>query len=154
MGKLTGEMKQIIRNYSAGAVATVNDNGSPSVSPKATFVIINDSCIAFGNIRSPRTRANLIVRPSVEVSFTDILARVAVRVTGQAEVIEKESELGQALVPRFEEYWSDYLSIIKDFIHIKIDNAELIRSPAYDVGLERDELVKYNFEKLGKLRNL
>ncbi len=30
-------------------------------------------------------------------------------------------------------------------------NAKLITSPAYDVGLKRDELMKTNFDKLSKL---
>ena len=58
MKRLSEPMKQIIRNYSAGAVATVNADGSPSVSPKATFVIVDDHCIAYGNIRSPGTSPN------------------------------------------------------------------------------------------------
>ena len=84
-------MKQIIRNYNAGSVATVNDDGSPAVSPKATFVIVDDSCIAYGNIRSPGTSHNLIKRSAVEVNFIDILARLAVRVKGSAEVVAKVS---------------------------------------------------------------
>ena len=56
---LTTEMKQLIGDHSAGMVATINDGGTPSVSPKATFVIIDDGTIAFGNIRSPGTLANL-----------------------------------------------------------------------------------------------
>jgi hypothetical protein len=151
MHKLTGPMKQIIRNYSAGAVATVNDDGSPAVSPKATFVIVDDSCIAYGNIRSPGTSANLARRSRVEVSFTDILARMAVRIGGSAQVVAKESDLGQQLMPRFEEHWSAYLEVMQDFVCISIDKVELISSPAYDVGLTRDELVKTNFEKLSKL---
>ena len=151
MHELTDPMKRIIRNYSAGAVATVNDDGSPSVSPKATFVIVDDSCIAYGNIRSPGSSANLRKRPRVEVCFTDILARMAVRVGGSAQVVAKDSELGQQLMPCFEEHWSAYLEVMQDFICISIDQAELISSPAYDVGLTRDELVKTNFEKLSKL---
>jgi len=146
-------MKQIIRHYSVGAVATVNDEGKPSVSPKATFVIINDNCIAFGNIRSPGTRANLLKRPAVEVNFTDLLARLAVRVSGQAEIVDKESISGQNLLSCFEQYWSAYLSAMPEFISISIDNAELIYSPAYDAGLRREELVKTNIEKLNKLAN-
>ncbi len=151
MHKLTEPMKQIIRNYSAGAVATVNDDGSPSVSPKATFVIVDDSCIAYGNIRSPGSSANLLERPRVEVSFTDILARMAVRVGGSAQVVAKDSELGRQLMPCFEEHWSAYVDVMQDFICISIDMAELISSPAYDVGLKRDELVKANFVRLSKL---
>lgn len=151
MHSLTEPMKQIIRNYSAGAVATVNDDGSPSVSPKATFVIVDDSCIAYGNIRSPGSSVNLTQRPRVEVCFTDILARMAVRVGGSAQVVAKDSDLGQQLMPCFKEQWSAYLEVMQDFICITIDKAELISSPAYDVGLKRDELVKANFEKLSKL---
>ena len=60
-------MMKIITDYSAGAVATVNDDGTPAVSPKATFVIVDNSCIAFGDIRSPGTVANIKQRPNVEV---------------------------------------------------------------------------------------
>ena len=151
MHSLTEPMKQIIRNYSAGAVATVNADGSPSVSPKATFVIVDDGCIAYGNIRSPGSSANLLKRPRVEVSFTDILARMAVRVGGSAQVVAKDSEVGQQLMPCFEELWSAYLEVMQDFVCISIEQAELISSPAYDVGLTRHELVKTNFEKLSKL---
>jgi hypothetical protein len=151
MHKLTESMKQIIRNYSAGAVATVNADGSPSVSPKATFVIVDDSCIAYGNIRSPGSSANLLKRPRVEVCFTDVLARMAVRVGGSAQVVAKDSDRGLQLMPCFEEYWSAYLEVMQDFVCISIDKTELINSPAYDVGLTRDELIKSNFEKLSRL---
>ncbi|MCP4764700.1 MAG: pyridoxamine 5'-phosphate oxidase family protein [Gammaproteobacteria bacterium] len=144
-------MKQIIRHYSAGAVASVNADGSPSVSPKATFVIIDDNCIAYGDIRSPGTRANLLERPAVEVSFVDVLARVAVRVSGRAEVVARDSEMGRKLMPHFEATWSAYLDLMQEFVCITISRAELITSPAYDVGLKREELVKTNFEKLSKL---
>ena len=151
MAKLSEPMKQIICNYNAGSVATVNDDGSPAVSPKATFVIVDDESIAYGDIRSPATSANLLERPAVEVNFIDILARVAVRVKGSAQVVAKESELGQVLMPHFEELWSTYIELMSDFVLISIDAAELITSPAYDVGLKRDELIKTNFDKLSKL---
>ena len=144
-------MQQLIRNYNAGAVATVNDDGTPAVSPKATFVVIDEQCIAYGNIRSPATNANLRQRPDVEVTFIDILQRLAVRVKGRAEIAEKNSELGRELMPHFEEYWSPYLDVMQDFVCIRIDSAELITSPGYDVGLSRDEMVQANFDKIQKL---
>ena len=151
MNQLSTAMKQVIRQYSAGSVASVNDDGSPAVSPKATFVIVDEFSIAYGDIRSPGTSANLIERPAVEVNFIDILARVAVRVKGSAKVVAKDSELGQRLMPHFEELWSAYIELMSDFVFISIDSAQLITSPAYDVGLKRDELIKTNFEKLSKL---
>lgn len=151
MAKLSELMKQIISNYNAGSVATVNDDGSPAVSPKATFVIVDDESIAYGDIRSPGTSANLLERSAVEVNFIDILARLAVRVRGSAQIVAKDSELGQRIMPHFEELWSAYIELMSDFVLISIDSAELITSPAYDVGLKRDELIKSNFEKLSKL---
>ena len=56
---LSDEMKTLISNHRAGMVATVNEQGAPMVSPKATFVILDDVTLAFGNIRSPNTLANL-----------------------------------------------------------------------------------------------
>ena len=151
MDSLTNPMQQLIRNYNAGAVATVNDDGSPAVSPKATFVVIDETCIAYGNIRSPATSANLQKRPAVEVTFIDVLQRLAVRIKGQAEVVAKDSERGQQLMPHFEEHWAPYLCVMQDFVCIDIENAELITSPGYDVGLTRDEMVKANFDKLKAL---
>ena len=151
MDRLSEAMKQLIRNYSAGAVASVNADGSPAVSPKATFVIVDDRRIAYGNIRSPGTSRNLRERPAVEVSFVDVLARLAVRVRGSAEVVPRDSAAARELMPHFEAAWSAYLDVMQEFVSISIESAELITSPAYDVGLKRDELVRTNFEKLSKL---
>jgi len=76
---------------------------------------------------------------------------MAVRVGGSAQVVAKDSEPGRQLMPCFEEHWSAYVDVMQDFVCISIDKAELISSPAYDVGLKRDELVKTNFEKLSRL---
>ena len=86
---LTDEMQALIANFSAGAVATVNADGTPSVSPKATFVVLDARSLAFGNLRSPGTLANLRRNPAVEVCFTDIVTRRAVRVTGTAAIVRR-----------------------------------------------------------------
>ena len=86
---LTDDMKTLITHHRAGMVATINDDGTPSVSPKATFVIIDDGRIAVGNIRSPGTVANLRKRPQVEICFIDVVTRKAVRVTGTAGIVSK-----------------------------------------------------------------
>jgi len=88
---LTDEMIKLIRDHSGGMVASINDDGTPSVSPKATFVVLDSSSIAFGNIRSPGTLANIRKRPAVEVCFIDVVLRKAVRVTGSAAIHMKRS---------------------------------------------------------------
>ena len=148
MTRLTAPMKRLIANYNAGAVGTINEDGTPAVSPKATFVVIDDACIAFGNIRSPGTVANIRSRPDVEVNFIDVLTRRAVRVKGRAEIVEKESEAGRRLLPAFEEHWAPYLPHMQCFVSISVMHAELVLSPAYDIGHTAGELRRVNLDKL------
>lgn len=99
--KLNAVMQQLILDFNAGAVATINEDGTPAVSIKATFVVVDEQTIAYGDIRSPVTRANLERFSAVEVVFTDVLARRALRVRGKADIINKDSEQGRLLMPFF-----------------------------------------------------
>lgn len=144
-------MQRIVRNYNAGSVATVNADGTPSVSPKATFVIVDNRCVAYGNIRSPGTSANLRERPTVEVNFIDVLARLAVRVRGRATLLACDSLDAVPLLPHFEALWAPYIEQMSEFVRIDIEQAQLITSPAYDLGLQRAALIQTNFRKLSAL---
>ena len=49
---LTPDMKRIIGEQRLGFVATAALDGTPNVSPKGTFTVLDDRTIAFGEIRS------------------------------------------------------------------------------------------------------
>ncbi len=147
---LTDEMSTLIRNHTAGMVATVNDDGTPSVSPKATFVVLDEKTIAFGNIRSPGTIANLRKRPALEVCFIDVILRKAVRVTGSATIVRK-AEANPEMAAAFDALWATYLPHMSAFVRIDISAAELILSPAYDLGFTEEELRRTNLDKLSAL---
>lgn len=149
--KLTEPMKRLIENYSAGSVGTTCEDGSPAVSPKATFVVVDEGYIAFGNIRSPGTVANIRRRPDVEVVFLDVLTRRAVRVRGEAEIVEKSSAAGARLRPAFEEHWAPYVERMQEFVGISITRAELILSPAYDIGHTAADLGRDNLARLTEI---
>jgi predicted pyridoxine 5'-phosphate oxidase superfamily flavin-nucleotide-binding protein len=144
-------MQRIIRDYNAGSVATVNADGTPSVSPKATFVVVDQRCIAYGNIRSPGTSANLRERPAVEVNFIDVLARLALRVRGRATLVARDSADAEALLPHFAALWAPYIEQMSEFVRIDIDAAHIITSPAYDLGLRREDLMQTNLARLTAL---
>ena len=144
---LTEEMQTLIRRYSAGAVATVNADGTPSVSPKGTFVILDDRTLAFGHIRSPGTVANLRRDPAIEVCFTDVVTRRAVRVTGTATIVHQQ-DAAPALHEVFDAAWGPYRPRMSAYVRIAVTAAEMIVSPAYDLGLTEGELRKTNLEKL------
>lgn len=130
---LTEEMKAIIATYPLGFVASVNRDGTPNLSPKGTFVMLNDRQLVFGHIRSPGTMANIAERPVIEVNFIDVLARKAVRLRGRARMFSRSA-------PEFADLfaalsgWKAYAELMKAVVRVDIDTAGLILSPAYDLG--------------------
>ncbi len=147
---LTQEMLALIGNFSAGSVATVNADGSPSVSPKATFVVLDQQTLAFGHIRSPGTVDNLRRNSAIEICFTDVVTRRAVRVTGTAAVVPR-ADADPTLDAAFASAWKLYQSHMKAYVKIAVTDAEMIYSPAYDLGLTEAELRTANLDKLNAL---
>jgi len=147
---LTDEMLKLISEHRAGMVATVNDDGTPSVSPKATFVILDGKTLAFGNLRSPGTIRNIKQRSNTEICFIDVLARKAVRVSGTATYL-KNDEMSEALRAAFAETWTDFLKKFAGVIQIDVSAAEYILSPAYDMGITENELREANLSHLQSL---
>ena len=136
---LTPEMLSIIKVHPLGFVASLNADGTPNLSPKGTFLALDDTHVAFGHIRSPRTVANLKRNPVLEICFLDVLARKSVKVRGSAEIIERDSEGGRALDRAFEA-WGEYAPLIKAYVRVTVTSAALITSPGYDIGHTAEEL--------------
>lgn len=147
---LTEEMQTLIRTHTAGMVATVDGEGRPRVSPKATFVVIDDRTLAYGDIRSPGTAANLRARAAVEVCFIDVLTRRAVRVTGQGALMAT-ADAPAAMRAAFAAKWDDYLTRMRGFVRIDVAQAEMILSPAYDQGETVEGLKAANLARLNAL---
>jgi len=147
---LTDEMQNLITQHTAGMVATIRDDGTPAVSPKATFLVLNDKAIAYGDIRSPGTAKNIADRPNVEVCFIDVLTRKAVRVKGTAKKIAT-ADADISLTAAFEEKWAEFLPHMSGFVKVDISAAELILSPGYDVGYTEQQLKEANLDRLNSL---
>ena len=136
---LTEDMKSIIAAYPLGFVASVNKDGTPNLSPKGTFVALNERQLVFGHIRSPGTMSNIAERPQIEINFLDVLARKAVRVRGLAYMFSRSA-------PEFESMFAalsglkGYTEIMKAVVRVDIEKASLILSPAYDIGHTEAEL--------------
>ncbi len=147
---LTDEMIKLIRTHTAGFVATLREDGTPAVSPKATFCVLDTKTIACGNIRSPGTARRLRNNPACEICFLDPLSRKAVRVSAKGHMSGK-AVADKALIALFEEYWPDYLQHMTGFMVFDLKSAELVLSPAYDHGHTEAELVEVNKAKMAGL---
>ena len=135
---LTADMKRIVEEQRLGFVATAAADGTPNVSPKGTFVVVDDRTIAFGEIRSPGTIRNLRANPRIEVNFVDPFVRKGYRFAGTAVVVERGNGAFEALLGHFR--GSTLVPRMRAIVTITVTKALPLTSPAYDDGTTEPEL--------------
>lgn len=86
MVEITADMEAIIKQTILSFVATVNEDGTPSLSPKASLTV-RAGRLYFADIASPRTIRNLKRYPAVEINVVDVFQRRGYRFTGRAEIL-------------------------------------------------------------------
>lgn len=148
---LTARTQEIITNFPLGFVATVDAEGRPCVSPKGTFLILDDETLAFGEIRSPQTLANLRTNPEIEVNFVDVFLRKGVRVRGRAEIVGKADQEYNALIPLWQEVFGALADRIAHIVRLPVDKAKPLSTPPYDDGATEEEMVALYKEKFGRI---
>jgi predicted pyridoxine 5'-phosphate oxidase superfamily flavin-nucleotide-binding protein len=138
--RLPSKAIDLIETWRLGFVATVSADGRPNVSPKGTFIVLDEETIAFGEMRSPNTMANLAHQSEVEVSFVDVLSRKGVRIRGEARIIEPSAEY-DALTPKFQSIWGDeLLTMFNVFIVISCAEVKPLQSPIFETGYQESDL--------------
>jgi predicted pyridoxine 5'-phosphate oxidase superfamily flavin-nucleotide-binding protein len=95
MIEITADMEAIIKQAILSFVATVNQDGTPNLSPKASLTVRN-GVLYFADIASPRTIQNLQRNPAVEINVVDIFQRRGYRFTGRALILAPDD--GESLV--------------------------------------------------------
>ena len=141
MTVLTGAMLRLIAEQNFGYIATVGADGAPNVSPKGTFLALNGETIAFAEMRSPNTLANIADDPRVEVNMVDVFARKGARFRGEARFVARGEVEFDALYPRWDDIWGpDLGALFNGFVVIRVTAAAPLVSPAYDIGAEETAL--------------
>jgi uncharacterized protein len=118
-------------------VATADLDGTPNVSPKGTFIVLDEETIAFGEIRSPGTIRNLRANPRIEVNFVDPFVRKGYRFAGTAAVVERGDRAFDALLSQLR---SALGQRIRAIVTITVTKALPLTSPAYDDGTMEPEI--------------
>jgi predicted pyridoxine 5'-phosphate oxidase superfamily flavin-nucleotide-binding protein len=137
MGLLTADMKRVVREQRLGFVATVCPDSTPNLSPKGTTAVWDDDHLVFANIRSPGTLANLRENANVEVNVIDPFLRKGYRFKGAASVLESGALYDKAIAFYKER---GVASVIREVVMVRVQSAQPIDSPAYDLGLTEDEV--------------
>src|SRR5512136_601178 len=98
--KLSEEAKKIIAATQPAFVATASKNGKPNVSPKGSFVVLDDEHVAFAEMASPKTIANIRENPQVEVIVFNPETWGGCRIRGRAQAFET-GDLAESMKQRY-----------------------------------------------------
>ena len=135
---ISEEIKNFVNSQKLGYVATVSKDGTPNLSPKGTIVVMNESTLAFADIRSPQTIQNLQDNPSVEINVVDPFQRLGYRFKGEGKIINEGLEFDKIL-----DYYinAGIKSKINSVVVVDVKSMSEVTSPSYDLGVTKDELV-------------
>jgi predicted pyridoxine 5'-phosphate oxidase superfamily flavin-nucleotide-binding protein len=135
---LTEAMKTLVRAQRLGYVASVAEDGSPTVSPKGSLTVWDDSHLVFADIDSPHTVRNLSRNPRTEVNVVDPFLRKGYRFTGTATVLHT----GAAYWKVLEHYKAEGADIrrIRAVVLIEVGQANALVSPVYAAGFTEEEV--------------
>jgi hypothetical protein len=86
MIEITADMEAVVKQAILSFVATVNEDGTPNLSPKASLTVRN-GVLYFADIASPRTILNLQRNSVVEINVVDIFQRRGYRFRGRAVIL-------------------------------------------------------------------
>jgi predicted pyridoxine 5'-phosphate oxidase superfamily flavin-nucleotide-binding protein len=138
MGLLTADMKRVVEEQRLGYVATVCPDGTPNLSPKGTTAVWDDDHLAFANIKSPGTLANLRHDARVEINVVDPFLRKGYRFKGVGTILESGA-LYETAIAFYRDRGSN-VSVFREVVLVRIEWTQPIDSPAYDLGLTEGEV--------------
>jgi len=84
--EINADAEAIIKRAILSFVATVNEDGTPNLSPKASLTVRN-GVLYFADIASPSTIRNLKRNPAVEINVIDIFEMRGYRFKGHASIL-------------------------------------------------------------------
>ena len=150
MIEITADMEAIIKQAILSFVATVNEDGTPNLSPKASLTVM-DGGLYFADIASPRTILNLKRNPAVDINVVDIFQRRGYRFKGRALILGREDAQSLAIAERVRaangpEYPVDHV------VRIDLVSATPLLSPAHvfaDPPRSQDDISRSYHQKYG-----
>ena len=140
-----------IEQVRLGFVASVTSGGRPYVSPKGTFVVLDEHKIAFAEIRSPGTISNIGHSPDVEVNFVGSFRRKGWRMRGVTQILRWGSADFEEIFRKWNALWGDLSARIWAIVVIKVNEVKPLSTPPYDDGVTEADMVALQKEKYAKM---
>lgn len=133
MTDITPDMRGVIRRAMLSYVATINEDGSPNLSPKATVMPYDDEHLVFMDQASPGTMANLRRDPRVEINSIDVFRRRGYRFKGKARIIPPGDPVYEWLKQKVIEMVGPGYPA-NEAVLMDIEGIRAVDSPAYQFG--------------------
>ena len=140
MGILTEDMRRLVRQQRLAYFATVCPDGSPNLSPKGSIISLDDARLAFLDLGSPGTLANIRANPSMEICLVDNFTRKGYRFKGKATIVNDG--------PVFQEILNAYagtaverlISTVREAVVVDVERALPLVSPGYTPGMTEEDM--------------
>ena len=139
MGILNDDMKRVWTEQRLGFVATVNEDGTPNLSPKGTMMVCNNDSIMFAEVHSPQTVANLERNTAAEINFVDSISRKDYRFRNRRRLVSPSDDEYEEL-SGCSAIWGPLTERVKTVVILEIEQANKVTSPAYDIGTAEEAL--------------
>jgi hypothetical protein len=137
---LTTDIQRLVRQEGLGFVATVRPDGSPALSPKGTLSVVDEEHLAFVNLASPHTVANLRRDPRLEVNVVDPILRKGYRFVGTGQVLTGGPDYDRLMDWFAGHRGTDYRVRAHGIVLITVSAVEPLISPAYDDGSTEEQI--------------
>jgi len=134
-GAIPAAARQSVARYPLCFVASLNEDGSPNLSPKGTVRVWDADQLVFADVASPQTVANVRRDDRVHVNVVDHFARRGWRFAGRARVTD-DPEVLQALR---DEYPGEPYPF-RQAVLVRVEEARELVSPSYALGQTEADL--------------
>lgn len=137
---LTQNQMDLITTWRLGFFATVLPDGTPNLSPKGTWTVLDRETLGFAEMRSPGTLAGLTHQPVAEVNFVDVLSRMGLRVKGRTTRHPRGSDSYARHLPAFTAHWPELEPAFNEIVTLRADAVRPLASPIYEFGGSEPDL--------------
>jgi hypothetical protein len=148
--EINADMEATIKQAILSFVATVNEDGTPNLSPKASLTLRNGA-LYFADIASPRTILNLKRNPAVEINVVDIFQRRGYRFKGRALLLSP-SDVEFSMIADWVRATNGPEYPVDHVVKIQTSSITPLLSPAHvfaDPSRSQDEIRTTYYRKYG-----
>jgi hypothetical protein len=148
--EISADVEAIIKQAILSFVATVNEDGTPNLSPKASLTVRN-GVLYFADIASPGTIRNLRRNPAVEINVIDIFQRRGYRFKGHASILPPGND-EYALIADWVRATNGLEYPVNHVVRIETLSITPILSPAHvfaEPARSQDEIRMTYYQKYG-----